>query len=94
MHINTPMCGGASFESIAMKYVTVIDLSYVINIAKFGVDRLQGWGLMASIQILEFWLHMRIVIRNTPLQYIIHIGVIFRHNVAASFLNRLQWNCT
>jgi len=29
------------------------ELTYVINFAKFGVDRSQGWGLVSS-QILGF----------------------------------------
>jgi len=27
-----------------MKFGTLIELTYVINVAKFGVDRSQGWG--------------------------------------------------
>jgi len=36
-----------------MKFGTLIEVTYEINLAKFGVDRSQGWGLMSS-QILGF----------------------------------------
>ena len=50
--------GGAIAEPIAMKFSTLIDLAYVINLVKFGYDPLQGWGLARS-QILGFFLYLR-----------------------------------
>jgi hypothetical protein len=35
-----------------------VDLTYVINYAKFGVDRSQGWSLVSS-QILGFYLYWK-----------------------------------
>jgi len=40
--------GGAVSQLIAMKLGTPIELTYVINFAKFGVDWSQGWGLVSS----------------------------------------------
>jgi len=41
-----------------MKFGTLIELTYVISLAKFGVDRSQGFGLVSS-QILRFCLYSR-----------------------------------
>jgi len=49
---------GAVSQLIALKFSTLIELAYVINFAKFGVDWSQGWGLVSS-QILGFCLHLR-----------------------------------
>jgi len=50
--------GGAVSQLIGMKFGTIIELTYVINVAKFGVDWSQGWGLVSS-QILRFCLYWR-----------------------------------
>jgi len=47
--------GGAVSQLIAMKFGTLIELTYVINFITFGVDWSQGWGLVSS-QILGFCL--------------------------------------
>jgi len=50
---------GAPFlELIAMKCGTLIELTYVINFAMFGVYRSQRWGVVSS-QILGFCLYLR-----------------------------------
>jgi len=40
----------------AMKFVTLIEFIYVIQLVKFGVDWSQGWGLVSS-QILGFYFY-------------------------------------
>jgi len=50
--------GGAVSQRIGMKCGTLIELTYVINFTKFGVDRSEGWGLVSS-QILGFCLYWR-----------------------------------
>jgi len=35
--------GGAVSQLIGIKFGPLIELTYVINFAKFGVDWLQGW---------------------------------------------------
>jgi len=34
-------------QPIAMKCVTRIELGYIIDVARFGVDRSQNWGFVA-----------------------------------------------
>jgi len=43
-------------QLIGMKYGTLIEFTYVTKLAKFGVDRSQGWGLVSS-QMLGFCLY-------------------------------------
>jgi len=45
------MRGGAVSQLIGIIFGTLMELTYVINFAKFGVDQSQGWGLVSS-QIL------------------------------------------
>jgi len=52
----SPRC--AFSQHIAMQYGTLIKLMYIINMANFGCDRSQGWGLMSS-QILGFCIFPR-----------------------------------
>jgi len=47
LHYILPVRGGAVSRLIAMKFGTLIELTYIINFAKFGVDRLEGWGLVS-----------------------------------------------
>jgi len=54
----SPLREVAISQLIAMKYGTLIELTYVINFIKFGVDRSQGWSLVSS-QILGFFLYSR-----------------------------------
>jgi len=42
----SPVRGGAVSQLIALKFGTLIELSYVITFAKFGVDWSQGWCLV------------------------------------------------
>jgi len=44
---------GAVSQLIGIKFGKIIELTYVINFAKLGVNRSQGWGLVSS-QILGF----------------------------------------
>jgi len=57
IHIS-PVRGGAVSQLIAMKFGTLIELTYVIKFAKFCFDRPQGWGLV-STQILGFCFYLR-----------------------------------
>jgi len=50
--------GGTVSQLIGMKFGTLIELTYLINFAKWGVERSQGWGLVSS-QILGFCLYWR-----------------------------------
>jgi len=54
----------------AMTFDTIIDLSYVINFATFGVDRSRDCGLVRSEQ-LEFCLYLRcsLSLSNTALRW-------------------------
>jgi len=45
-------------QLIAMAFGTLIELTYVINFAKFGGDRSLGFGLVSS-QILRYCLNLR-----------------------------------
>jgi len=47
---------GRRFSTYWNEFGTLIELAYVINFAKFGVDRSQGWGLVSS-QIIGFCLY-------------------------------------
>jgi len=53
-----PVRGGAVSQLIGRKFGTLIELTYAINFAKFGVHRSQGSGLVSS-QILGFCLYSR-----------------------------------
>jgi len=54
----SPVRGCAVSQLIVVKFGTLIELIYVIDFAKFGADRSQGWGQVSS-QIFWFCLYSR-----------------------------------
>jgi len=55
----SPLRGTVISQLIVMKFGTAIDLSYVINYAKFSVDWSLEWGLVSNQILGFFWLYLR-----------------------------------